>query len=97
MKLLIMQYFPASIHCPPLRSRYSPRHSVLTHNLWSSLSMKDQFSHHIKQKCFIFPRKFLSFETHVRLGPFPLNYTLTRLFRNKTCYCNYISQLWNSN
>jgi hypothetical protein len=45
IKLLIMQSSPHSRHFPPLRSKHSPRHPVLTHNLCSSLSVRDQDSH----------------------------------------------------
>jgi hypothetical protein len=31
MKLLIMQFSPTSCHFIPLRSKYSPQHSVLKH------------------------------------------------------------------
>jgi len=42
MKLLIKQYFPTSRHFLPLRSKYSPQHSVLKLSLCSSLSVRDQ-------------------------------------------------------
>jgi hypothetical protein len=45
MKLLIMQFSPASRHFLPLRSGYSPQYPVLKHNLRSSLSVTDQVSH----------------------------------------------------
>jgi hypothetical protein len=32
MKLLIMQFFPTSHHFIPLRSKYSPQHTVLKHS-----------------------------------------------------------------
>jgi hypothetical protein len=46
MKLLIMQSSPASRHFLPLRSKYSPWHSVLKHpQSCSSISVRDQVSY----------------------------------------------------
>jgi hypothetical protein len=39
-----MQSSPVSRHCLPLRPKCSPQHPVLKHNLYSSLSVKDQGS-----------------------------------------------------
>jgi hypothetical protein len=40
-----MQSSPSSHHFLPLKSKYSPQHPVLKHNLCSFLSVKDQLSH----------------------------------------------------
>jgi hypothetical protein len=47
MNLLIMQSPPASCHFLPFRSKYS-QHPVVKHNLYSSLSVRDQVSHPYK-------------------------------------------------
>jgi hypothetical protein len=44
MKLLIMQFPPTSCHLIPIRSKYSPHHSVLKHRQLS-LTVRDQVSH----------------------------------------------------
>jgi len=46
--LFIMQSSPASRHFLPHRSKYSPQHPVLKHNLCSSHSVRDQVSHPYK-------------------------------------------------
>jgi hypothetical protein len=46
MKLLIMQFSPASYHFIPLRSKYSLQHMFSnTISLYSSLNIRDQISH----------------------------------------------------
>jgi hypothetical protein len=46
MKLVIMQFSPASHHFISLWSKYTPQHPVLEHfSLCSSLSVRDQVSH----------------------------------------------------
>jgi hypothetical protein len=49
MKLLIMQSSPASCHFLPIMSKYSPHHPILSLNLLSSLSVRDQVSHPYKR------------------------------------------------
>jgi hypothetical protein len=37
MKLLIMQFFPASFRVMPLASRYSPQHPLFSNSYWNEL------------------------------------------------------------
>jgi hypothetical protein len=52
MKLLIMQFSPASLHILPFRSKYSSQHLFSnTLNQRPSLSVRDQLSHPYKATC----------------------------------------------
>jgi len=44
-----MQFSPASRHFLPLRSKYSPQHPAVRHNLCTSLSVTEEVEHPYKQ------------------------------------------------
>jgi hypothetical protein len=50
MKLLIMQFYPASCHFILLRSKYSPQHPVLKHTQSAFFPLRERHKLHIHTK-----------------------------------------------